>query len=58
MQPPTDQSETPVVLREKAARARRLAGQLPGDEASDRLIQLAEELEARAVASEQTSRHG
>jgi hypothetical protein len=43
---------TPGKLREQAARARRLAKHLAGDEAEKRLLALADELEARADAME------
>ena len=47
---------TPAKLREQAARARRLAEYLAGDEAEKRLLELADELEARAVAIEHAQR--
>ena len=47
---------TPTKLREQAARARRLAEYLAGDEAEKRLLELADELEARAVAIEHAQR--
>jgi hypothetical protein len=42
--------ESADFLREKAARCRRLAAEIPGDPAGDALIKLAEEFEAQAVA--------
>jgi hypothetical protein len=44
--------QTPAELRDQAARARRLARYVSGDEAETRLLELAEELEAKAVALE------
>jgi hypothetical protein len=43
---------TPAALRTQAARARRHARNLVGDEAEERLIKLADELEARAAEIE------
>jgi len=43
---------TPAKLREQTARARRLAEYLAGDEAEKRLLELADELEAKADAIE------
>jgi len=39
-------------LRQQAARCRRLAAGIPDDQARDRLLQLAQEYEARARALE------
>jgi hypothetical protein len=47
-------SSTPVELRRQAARARRWAEYLIGDEAEERLRKLADELEAAATAIEQS----
>ena len=46
------QSESPDQLRERAAHVRRLARELPGDEAAKHLRDYAAELEARAQAIE------
>lgn len=48
----TDLPPTPAALRDKAARARGLAHLLMGDEAEQRLLDMADELEARADALE------
>jgi hypothetical protein len=48
--------ENPAQLRQKALRARRLARTLPGDEASKRLDDYADELEDRARAIERERR--
>ena len=45
---------TPAELRKQAARARRWAEHLMGDEAEERLLKLAYELEATAAAIEQS----
>ena len=45
---------TPSELRKQAARARRWAEHLIGDEAEERLRKLADELEAAATAIEQS----
>ena len=54
---------TPAKLREQTARARRLAEYLAADEAEKRLLELADELEAKADAIERPQpmpppRHG
>ena len=49
---PATDVETAGGLREMAERARRWAMMIPGDEAAQRLLGLAEELEARADALE------
>ncbi len=46
---PADLPPTPAELRHQAARARRYARYLSGDVAEQRLIGLADELEARAA---------
>jgi hypothetical protein len=45
---------SPAALRKQAARARRWAEHLMGDEAEERLRKLADELEATAAAIEQS----
>ena len=45
---------TPAELRKQAARARRWAEHLIGDEAEERLWKLADELEVMATAIEQS----
>jgi hypothetical protein len=50
---PTNLSEDLGELRQQAERARRLARELGGDVAEGRLLELAQELEARAAALEQ-----
>ena len=47
-----DMPPSPAELRDQAARARRYARVLAGDEAAKRLDELADELEAKAAALE------
>jgi hypothetical protein len=49
---PPSQVETSAGLRALAARARRLAAFIPRDEAADRLLEFARELDARAAQLE------
>jgi hypothetical protein len=51
---PDQRNETPVSLREMSARARRLAREILDRQATRRLIEFAEELEARAATMELT----
>jgi hypothetical protein len=46
------QTDTPAGLRELAARARRLAQELPDEAEASRFIGIAEEMEVRAAALE------
>ena len=55
MPDPEHKWPSPAELRQQAARARRFARQLAGDDAAKRLLDLADELEARVAAMEAMS---